>query len=109
MTHASDSYDPRFFEPLFAIEDKHFWFRARNKAIAGLVRGLVQQFQPGYYVLEIGCGTGNTLRQLEQVCAGGIVLGMDLFHEGLSYAQHRVSCPLIQGDMRSPPSVLSLI
>ena len=32
MTHAprrppTDTYDPAFFTQLFAIEDRHFWFR----------------------------------------------------------------------------------
>lgn len=103
MAQVSKSYDPRFFERLFAIEDKHFWFRARNRVISVIIQGLVRHFRPGYHVLEVGSGTGNTLRQLEQTCINGTVLGMDLFFEGLRYAQHRVACPLVQGDMHFPP------
>jgi SAM-dependent methyltransferase len=96
-------YDARYFEPLFAIEDKHFWFRSRNQVIFKLAQRIVQQFEPEYRVLEVGCGTGNTLRVLEQVCSSDAVVGMDLFHEGLTYARHRVICPLVQGDIHSPP------
>ncbi len=28
---ADQSYDPIFFDSLFAIEDTHFWFSARNR------------------------------------------------------------------------------
>lgn len=31
----SSTYAPKAFAPLFEIEDRHFWFRARNAVIAG--------------------------------------------------------------------------
>jgi SAM-dependent methyltransferase len=58
---------------------------------------------PAYRVLEVGCGTGNVLQVLEQTCKNGMVMGMDLFSEGLQYAQERTSCLLVQGDIQSPP------
>src|SRR5262249_43810635 len=67
------------------------------------VRGLTANLAPGYRVLEVGCGTGTVLQMLERVCATGQVAGMDLFEEGLEFARRRVSCPLICGDLRSPP------
>jgi SAM-dependent methyltransferase len=100
-THAS--YDPTYFALLFAIEDRHFWFRTRNRVIATFVSQITASLAPGYRVLEIGCGTGNVLRVLEQTCRGGMVVGMDLFAEGLQYSQQRTSCPLVQGDMHTPP------
>jgi SAM-dependent methyltransferase len=108
MAHQStdnphQSYDARYFERLFAVEDRHFWFKSRNQVIATLVAGIVPEFRPGYRVLEVGCGTGNTLRVLERVCSQGRILGMDLFYEGLSFARRRVACPLIQADMNCPP------
>lgn len=97
------SYDPAYFAHLFAVEDRHFWFRARNQVISTLVRQITARLVLGYWVLEVGCGTGNVLRVLEQVCLGGVVVGMDLFAEGLRYARERTSCPLLQGDMHAPP------
>lgn len=105
------SYDPAFFSRLFAIEDKHFWFRTRNEVIGALVRQITSGFPPGYRALEVGCGTGNVLRVLGEVCRDGHVLGMDMFLEGLRYARTRTAVPLVQGDMRRPPfgPVFSLV
>lgn len=99
----SGGYNPDHFSPLFAVEDRHFWFRARNLMIAALVRQVVRTLPPGYRVLEVGCGTGNVLQMLERTCRNGSVVGMDLFGEGLHYARRRTRCPLVQGDMRRPP------
>jgi SAM-dependent methyltransferase len=97
------SYEPAFFQSLAAIEDQHFWFRARNQTIASLVRQIEADFPLGYRVLEIGCGTGNVLRVLEQECPNGLVIGADLFIEGLSFASERVSCSLLQTDVHALP------
>jgi SAM-dependent methyltransferase len=87
------------FAPLFAAEDRHFWFRARARLLRQVFGRLSARLTPGYRVLEVGCGTGNVLRELEQVCLHGEVMGMDLFEQGLSFAQRRTRCPLIQADI----------
>jgi SAM-dependent methyltransferase len=99
----SASYTPAFFEPLFAVEERHFWFRARNDLITAVCASLSAGLPPGYRVLEIGCGNGNVLRALERACPAGTVIGMDLFREGLGYARRRTAAPLLQGDMHRSP------
>ncbi len=98
-----ETYDPEYFAPLFAIEDRHFWFRARARLIATLVRQTVAPLPDGYRVLEVGCGTGQVLRVLDEVCIRGTVAGMDLFIQGLRFARRRVSVPLVQGDIHASP------
>jgi SAM-dependent methyltransferase len=97
------SYDPAFFQLLFEVEDKHFWFRSRNRTIAAWVELLTSELTTSFRVLEVGCGTGNVLRVLGQACPNGTVVGMDLFAEGLKYAKERTSVALVQGDMHHPP------
>ena len=96
-------YDPAYFAPLVAVEDRHFWFRARNRIISRLAARLAEGFDPGYGVLEVGCGDGNVLRFLERACAGGAVVGMDYYAAGLQYARRRCGCALVQGDLARPP------
>ena len=99
----SVGYDPAFFEKLIAAEDRHFWFRHRNDVIEAVLQSFLPNMPDGYRVLEVGCGTGNTLRVLERACTRGTVIGMDLFDEGLRIARQRVSCELVQGNIDDMP------
>jgi SAM-dependent methyltransferase len=96
-------YDPFFFDRLARIEDKHFWFRARNSLLLALTRRIATSRQSCRHVLEIGCGTGNVLRVLEKAFPNSLVVGMELWFEGLRYARRRSSAALVQGDIRNWP------
>ncbi len=96
-------YDPAYFAPLAGIEDRHFWFRSRNRVIEGLVRQIESELRPGYRILEVGCGTGNVLRVLRRVCTRGMTVGMDLFAGGMPFARQRTDAELIRGDVHAPP------
>jgi SAM-dependent methyltransferase len=100
---SSGGYDPSFFQQLAKIEDRHFWFRARNRLIFEITRKLTSGRDPGYRVLEVGCGTGNVLRVLRQACPDGTVVGLELWLDGLRFAQQRSRGPLVQGDVRNSP------
>jgi SAM-dependent methyltransferase len=100
---ASGGYDPAFFERLARIEDEHFWFRARNRLIFRLATKIASELPPGYLVLEVGCGTGNVLRVLRKACPNGVVVGLELWFDGLRYAQKRSAGLLVQGDVRNFP------
>ena len=100
---SSGGYDPSFFKQLAQVEDRHFWFRARNRLILGITRKLTARLEPGYRVLEVGCGTGNVLRVLRQACPEGKVVGLELWLDGLRFAQQRSRGPLVQGDVRNSP------
>jgi SAM-dependent methyltransferase len=96
-------YDPIFYSDLYSAEDRHFWFRGRNRVIAAAVGRAVASLPASYRVLEVGCGSGNTMRVLQHLCRSALVIGMDLFFDGLRYARARgVSC-LVQGDVSRPP------
>jgi len=103
QTAERHSHVPDSFGQLFFAEDRHFWFRSRNKAIAALASQVAARMKNGYRVLEAGCGTGNVLRVLERTCSGGMVVGMDLSPEGLKYARQRTSCSLVCGDINALP------
>lgn len=100
---AGGGYDPSFFDRLASVEDRHFWFRARNRLILEISGEIARSLPADCRVLEVGCGTGNVLRYLERSFSHGTVLGMDLWQEGLRHARRRTGCPLVRGDMRTPP------
>ena len=92
------SYCADQFAPLFSAEDRHFWFRSRNRCISNAVRSL-PDFSSIHEVLEVGCGTGVVLAQLQRLFPNGTVTGMDLFEEGLNFARQRFQGRLIKGDI----------
>jgi SAM-dependent methyltransferase len=96
-------YDPSFFDQLATIEDRHFWFRARNRLIFELAKKISSGLKPGYLVLELGCGTGNVLRVLQQACSEGTLVGLELWWDGLRYARRRSTAFVVQGDVRNRP------
>jgi SAM-dependent methyltransferase len=96
-------YDPAFFDQLARIEDRHFWFRARNRLIFELARRISSTLTPGYRVLEVGCGTGNVLRMLRKACPDGMIVGLELWFDGLRHARRRSAGLLVQGDVRNCP------
>lgn len=98
MTHGAATYTAEQFAPLFAAEDRHFWFRSRNRCIEAALRS-VSDFTSVREVLEVGCGTGVVLAQLQRLFPNSRITGMDLFDEGLKFARQRFRGTLIQGDV----------
>src|SRR6516165_6675968 len=96
-------YDPSFFDELAAVENRHFWFRARNRLVFELSKRISTALKPGYLVLEVGCGTGNVLRMLREACSDGMVVGLELWFDGLKHAKKRSAGFLVQGDVRRCP------
>jgi SAM-dependent methyltransferase len=99
--HSNDSFSPDFFEPLFYLEEKHFWFQSRNKLISWAFEN---HFREASNFFEIGCGNGFVLNHFESKFPDIVVGGSDIFVEGLMFARNRLSrATLIQMDIRSIP------
>jgi ubiquinone/menaquinone biosynthesis C-methylase UbiE len=91
------------YERMHSLEDRHWWFIARRRLIASLLadRSLPNNID----ILDIGCGTGAMLDQLE---AYGSVVGADFSTEALSFCHKRSDAtgkthPLVRADIRSLP------
>jgi SAM-dependent methyltransferase len=92
-------YQAGHFEPLFEVEDRHFWFRSRRRCIAAAAR-LIPEGSV-HDIIEHGCGTGFILAELKRLFPEARVTGADLFAEGLAFARRRFAGPLIQADLFS--------
>ena len=107
MAPVKESYDDKFFEPLMAIEDRHFWFRSRNQLIADLIQKYCTQYTNSTgnakKGMEIGCGTGNVLKHVQSKFPGQMIVGVDLFYEGLRFAKSRGAAYLVQADIYQAP------
>jgi len=100
MTHQKSphsDYPPQAYALLSNAEEHHFWFRGRNHIIRELISQTLTE-PKGKSFLEVGCGTGYVLREIERM--GFTITGMDMHPEGLAYARKRVpKATLITGDL----------
>jgi|SRR5579871_377255 len=102
-TEKGGGFDPHIYSDLYEAEDRHFWFRGRNKIIAAALAPITNAMGADSRILEVGCGSGNTTRVLQRLCGHAQVIGMDLLFDGLRYAQARGVACLVQGDVTVPP------
>lgn len=101
LAHESPGFRPEHFASLAALEEGHFWFRARNE----LIVHVLQRFFPrARSMLEIGCGTGFVLRGITESLPDLRVSGSEIFLEGLGFAARRLpAADLFQMDARRIP------
>ena len=87
------------YQQMAELDDRHWWYRARRKILADLIRRDAQ-LPPDARILEIGCGTGHNLAML----AGfGHVDGLELDDEAREISEKRLGRKI----MRSPLPELS--
>ena len=62
------------YQQMVELDERHWWYRARRKVLAELIRREVQP-PANATILEIGCGTGHNLAMLGEF---GHVDGLEL-------------------------------
>jgi SAM-dependent methyltransferase len=95
-----EGFDPAAFKTLAGLEERHFWFRARNRLICS---ELQRDFPDAHSMLEVGCGTGFVLQGLAACMPDLELTGTDLYPDGLEFARRRVDADLRQMDAREIP------
>lgn len=103
MTAGGGGFDPQHFTELAGVEDRHFWFTSRNDLLARILAPIAAGLPPRARVLEVGTGTGNTLRVLDRAASGATVVGVDSFVEGLLIARTRSRASLVCGSVDRLP------
>lgn len=98
------AFDAAGIQRLVAAEDRHFWFRARNKSIAALIGAPIAELPDGFRILEVGCGSGNVLRVVQRLAAGrGTVEGLELSAEAADVARSRTGLTVTNGYLSDLP------
>ena len=95
------SFDPELFEPIADVEERSFWFRARNRLIVSTFR---RHFADARSFLEIGCGSGVVLGALRESLPSLRLVGGELYPEALEIARRRLpDTELVELDARRLP------
>ncbi len=103
LASGGDGFPIDSFRALIEVEERNFWFRARNRLLEWALRS--EGVSPRR-LLEIGCGTGYVLSFLTSRWPDAVVFGSDAFVAGLEFAATRVpSASLFQMDATRIPFV----
>lgn len=103
LDSTSEGFDPDTFDELHSLEELSFWFRSRNELISWAIG---QYFPSARSFLEIGCGTGFVLANIEANHPELSCAGSEIHSSGLEFAKTRVSqAELWQMDARQIPFV----
>jgi SAM-dependent methyltransferase len=102
LSGITESYDPAWYQELFILESKNFWFTSRNRLLEYF--GHCYFSEKGQY-LEIGCGTGYVLKMIYEKFPKLRVMASEAQVEGLIFAKNRVkgNVDLCQMDACSIP------
>lgn len=79
--------DEAVYDTFFELEEKHWWFLARCEIVLDLARRFLKK-EYDNEILDIGCGTGMVLRNLQQL---GTVKGLDFSPVAVKYSNMRVN------------------
>jgi SAM-dependent methyltransferase len=74
-------------------EERHWWFLGRREIVLSLVDSFARsRGRPA--ILDIGCGAGGTLRELED---RGFAVGVDISHRAIDFCRRRGCRRLVRG------------
>lgn len=81
-------YPAEAFDTLYRLEQSNFWFKARNRLVLHLFKRYVDK-KNKLSALEIGCGTGFVLKELQKIQSLKLY-GAEILLNGLKLAAQRV-------------------
>lgn len=89
---------PEEFREMQALEESHWWFRGKRVLLEALLARAGGA--SGGRLLDIGCGTGGTLRELAR---SGAVVGIDSADLALRYCRERGLDSVVRGSALALP------
>ena len=103
LAMAGGGFNPDYFQELAELEQRHFWFKARNILIVNAMERFFPTFER---FLEIGCGTGFVSQEVALKFPHAAITGSEIFSAGLLFAGSRLcKSELVQMDAREIPYV----
>lgn len=101
IDHANEGFKPEYFDDLYELESRNFWFKSRSK----LIHHMIRRYFPGTAnFLEIGCGTGYVISNIGNQFPAFQLTGGEGISAGLKFASRRSSgAQFLQMDARSLP------
>ena len=94
-------FENEFFDNLIKVEEKNFWFCARNKLITWAMKSYFPNIKNFF---EVGCGTGFVLSGINHKFPKLDLYGSEGLAYGLKFASARVpKATLFQMDARNIP------
>lgn len=102
LSEENSGFEVGYFAKLAPLEANNFWFCSRNRIINW---GIKKYFPKAQKFLEIGCGTGFVLSNIESRFSEFDIYGSEIFTQGLKFASSRLSekVSLFQMDARQIP------
>lgn len=77
--------DISMYQDFYNLEEKHWWFRGRRRIIFSLLGQHLPEKEK-LEILDVGCGTGSTLKELEK---RGHAMGVDVSEEAVKFCKLR--------------------
>ena len=90
------------FAEMAAIDENHWWYRARRRIIAEMITRYIRP-TAGFKIAEIGCGTGSNLPMLTQF---GHVTAVEPDAQARTFAAKRSKAVIVEGHL---PDALPLV
>lgn len=83
----NSGFNSDFYQHLYDLESKNFWFRSRNQLICWAIE---KYFPLCQSLLEIGCGTGYVLNGIQSSFPKMTLYGSDIYSLALGFAAERL-------------------
>lgn len=88
------------YAKMFALEDRYWWFVARRRLALGLLMRGLSSVSPRPRILDLGCGTGAVLSELD---AWAVPVGLDMSPLALAFCRKRGLERIAIGDGTAMP------
>lgn len=88
----SSTYPSSLYKIIATIDEDHFWFTSRGSMIKDFIGSFISH-PAGKQLLEVGCGTGIVMAQLEHM--GFTCTGLDVNAQAIAYAKRRTKGRLV--------------